>query len=172
MDKLKFTLFSIVVLAVVGLLGYWAVSSIESGSEHTTKQKLEQLEQKNEDLKKEVETLTDELSVLRPKIEEPEEAAEEPAHTPTVYKNQSLINELQKLVDDNINMKLKSVGTRVGMVQKFLNLYNNTENKIDNDYGAGTVKLVIAFQKAEGLTADGEAGPGTFAKMIEWLKAN
>ncbi|HYD90300.1 MAG TPA: peptidoglycan-binding domain-containing protein, partial [Flavobacterium sp.] len=81
-----------------------------------------------------------------------------------------LINELQKLIDDNIFMKEKSSGTRVGTVQTFLNLYNNTSKRVDNDYGAGTKADVIKFQKAVGLTADGEAGPNTYRKMIEWLK--
>jgi peptidoglycan hydrolase-like protein with peptidoglycan-binding domain len=67
-------------------------------------------------------------------------------------------------------MKLSSSGTRVGTVQNFLNLYNKTSNKIDNDYGASTVKSVAAFQKAQGLTADGQAGSSTFSKMISWLK--
>ncbi|MBU0999326.1 peptidoglycan-binding protein [Patescibacteria group bacterium] len=67
-------------------------------------------------------------------------------------------------------MKLKSRGTRVGTVQNFLNIYNNTSDKVDNDYGTSTQKAVTAFQKDQGLNADGEAGSGTFNKMISWLK--
>ena len=67
-------------------------------------------------------------------------------------------------------MKLKSTGTRVGTVQNFLNLYNKTSNKIDNDYGASTVASVALFQKAQGLTSDGQAGASTFNKMISWLE--
>ena len=67
-------------------------------------------------------------------------------------------------------MKEKSYGTRVGTIQTFLNIYNNTTKKVDNDYGAGTKTDVIKFQKAEKITADGEAGPSTFLKMIDWLK--
>ncbi|PIR68691.1 hypothetical protein COU48_02755 [Candidatus Nomurabacteria bacterium CG10_big_fil_rev_8_21_14_0_10_03_31_7] len=67
-------------------------------------------------------------------------------------------------------MKLKSIGTRVGTVQNFLNVYNKTSNKIDNSYGASTQKAVASFQKTQGMTADGEAGPSTFSKMIDWLK--
>lgn len=67
-------------------------------------------------------------------------------------------------------MKEKSQGTRVGTLQAFLNIYNNTSKKVDNDFGAGTKTDVINFQKAEKLLADGEAGPGTFQKMIDWLK--
>jgi murein L,D-transpeptidase YcbB/YkuD len=178
MEKFKFTLLSIIVLAILGLVSYWSIKTIESGSEHTAAEKIKQLQAANEELNKKVEDLSDELAVLKP-VEEPMVAdtaeptsvvKEEPKSTTTVYKYQTLINELQDLVKGNITMKLKSSGTRVGTVQKFLNIYNNTSNKVDNDYGATTVTLVKAFQKAEGMTADGEAGPSTFKKMIEWLK--
>ena len=173
MDKLKFGLFSIVVLSLVGLAWYWSVKTIESGPQHATKQEIQQLTKENEDLKEQVKDLSLELAVLKPKVPESVNVVapvdEKPA-TPTVYKNQTLINELQKLSDDNIHLKPKSTGLKVGTVQKFLNVYNDTTNKVDNDYGASTVGLVTDFQKAEGLTADGESGPTTFKKMIAWLK--
>ncbi len=185
MDKLKFGLFSIVVLGTLGLVWYWSVSTIESGSEHALQEKIQQLEQENVTLVKQVKELESGLAVLDTKEETVATATtkteEKPVTTTTTTttpsttttdKDQSLINELQKLVDDKINMKQGSAGARVGTVQKFLNRYNNTTTKIDNDYGAGTVKLVTAFQKAEGLSADGEAGATTFNKMIAWLKSN
>lgn len=184
MDKLKFTLFSLAVLSLVSFLLYWSITTIQSGSDHAINQKVSELQKENENLKKEVEDLTGKLGALDPsvsastgnivaQVSNPQPAATKPAVVstkPATYKNQDLINELQKLIDDNVSMKLKSVGTRVGTVQKFLNIYNNTSNKIDNDYGAGMASLVTAFQKAEGLTADGGAGPSTFKKMIDWLK--
>ena len=177
MDKLKFALLSIVVLSLVGLTWYWSVSTIESGSDHAINQKVKELSEENEKLKTEVRELTFELAALKPKVVEstpqivtPTPEVKKPAPAPTTYEHQTLINDLQKLVDDGVTMKLKSMGSRVGTVQKFLNIYNDTSLKVDNDYGAGTVKLVTEFQKAEGLLADGEAGPGTFRKMIEWLK--
>ena len=187
MEKIKFGLFSIVVLGTLGLVWYWSVSTIESGSEHAMRARVDQLEQENQLLTKQVKDLSVKLTTLKPEetevktTEDPAKVvvkeAEKPAATTTTTstttdKDQSLINELQKLVDDKINMKQGSAGVRVGTVQKFLNRYNNTSNKIDNDYGAGTVKLVTAFQKAEGLSADGEAGATTFSKMIAWLKSN
>jgi len=90
-----------------------------------------------------------------------------------VYKYQDLINEFQKLISDNVFLKQKSSGPRVGTVQKFLNIYNNTSNKVDNDYGVGTTKTVTAFQKDQkdsGLNANSEAGTNTFNQMIDWLK--
>lgn len=179
MEKFKFGLFSIVVLGTLGLVWYWSVSTIESGSEHAMKEKVLQLEQENETLTKQVKELEGKLAMAtpvesEPVAETPKETTKPPTSTTTTTtdKDQSLINELQKLIDDKINMKQGSAGARVGTVQKFLNRYNNTSTKIDNDYGAGTVKLVTAFQKAEGLSADGEAGATTFTKMIAWLKAN
>ncbi len=184
MDKLKFGLFSIVVLSLIGLAWYWSVKTIESGDEHNSSVELSQLQKENGELKTQVSLLTEQLTKLTPAKTDTEETPEpKPATTPTptpkpttpttaVNKNQTLINELQKLADDNVSMKLKSSGTRVGTLQKFLNIYNNTSTKIDNDYGATTVKLVTDFQKDQGLTVSGEAGATTFKKMIEWLKKN
>lgn len=80
-----------------------------------------------------------------------------------------LISDLQKLVDDNVLMKNGSRGTRVGIVQEFLNIYNGTDSKVDNDYGGTTETLVKKFQSENGLTSDGQTGPNTYKKMIEWL---
>ena len=175
MKNFKDILFGIIILLIVILLGYWAVVSIESGSTHVEKQKQQELEQKNKELEQEIEKLKNEIEALEPSVKEnipQEETSEEPdiSNNTTPFKYQSLINDLQKLVDDNISMKEKSRGTRVGIIQTFLNIYNNTSRKVDNDYGVSTKTDVINFQKAEGLTADGEAGPGTFSKMIDWLK--
>src|SRR3989344_4300501 len=153
MKNFKSILFLVVVLVVIVILGYWAVVTIEPGSVSVERQKQEQLEQKNSEL--EEEETTDKPSEITP-------------IAPLKYQN--LTNDLQKLIDDNITMREKSAGSRVGTVQTFLNLYNNTSKKIDNDYGAGTKADVLNFQKAVKITADGEAGPGTFLKMIEWLK--
>ena len=172
MEKLKLIITSLLVIIIIGLIGYWAINTMQTGSEHVASEKIKQLENENKDLNKEIEDLNKELDALRPKIEEPiVEEPKPPVNTqPVVYKQQVLIDELQKLVNDNIFMKLGSNGTRVGTVQKFLNIYNKTSNQVDNDYGPGTVTRVKAFQKAEGLTADGEAGVNTFKKMIGWLK--
>ena len=175
MDKLKFALFSVVVLTLLGLFGYWAIFTLQSGSESKTSQKVQQLQKDNQDLNAEVKDLTDQLSVLQSKLDNsapsaPKDSKPSVASPATVYKYQNLINDLQKLVDGNVYLKLKSIGPSVGTVQKFLNIYNNTSNKIDNDYGANMVKSVSAFQKDSGLSADGKAGSSTFSQMINWLK--
>jgi murein L,D-transpeptidase YcbB/YkuD len=172
MEKVKFFLFAVVVLVLLGLVAYWSVATIQSGTSQATEERLSQLESENENLKEQVADLTDKLGSYQPPAPEPNEVVEPPAPAPApaTYKYQELISELEKMVKDNVSLKLKSQGTRVGTVQKFLNIYNDTSNKVDNDYGASTKSAVAAFQKAEGLPADGEAGPTTFKKMIEWLK--
>jgi murein L,D-transpeptidase YcbB/YkuD len=173
MENFKFILGSLVVLALVGLGGYWAFSTIQSGGEYVSTKKIKDLQSENEELKDEVKKLKDELLVLQPEVKEEESVSPiqpEPKPVVAVYKNQTLIDELQELIDDKIFLKLKSAGTRVGTVQNFLNIYNKTSNRVDNDYGASTKTAVAAFQKAQGLTSDGEAGPSTFMKMIDWLK--
>lgn len=186
MENFKFILFSILILALLVFAGYWAFSTIESGSIHVDSQKQKELEQKNLELEKQVADLKREVTLLQTAkyeqaqknqealiIKTPESTTTNP--TPdkiTVSKYQSLINDLQKLVDGNIFLKNKSQGPAVGTLQKFLNIYNNTSNKIDNDYGVSTTTAVKNFQKDQGLTVDGEAGPGTFKKMIGWLTSH
>ena len=193
-ENLKFSIVSILVLMIFGALGYWAFSTIESGTGHINSQEQKEIAQRVKDLTDENYQLKRQLSLLeeeqnlaeQAEIEaknlEAEKVAQEPVKTaePTkpqttttpskTYKYQSLIDELQSLVNKNVYLKLKSQGTAVGTVQKFLNLYNGTNNRIDNDYGPGTVTVVKNFQKAQGITADGETGVGTLKKMISWLK--
>src|SRR3989338_6704679 len=176
MENFKFMLVSIIILAVLALVGYWAIFTIEPGNVNVDRQKQQELEDKNKELEKEVEGLKSELGLLQATKEEQVKQAEDaliaeseknpPATTPVSSKYQSLINDLQKLVDDNVFMKEGSRGTRVGTIQTFLNIYNTTSKKIDNDYGAGLKTDVINFQKAVGITADGETGPTTYKKMI------
>lgn len=189
MENFKFIVFSIFILIAIGGAGYWAFSTIESGSTHVDSQKQKELTQKNFDLEKQVADLTRQVSLLKSANEEQvvkdqiiqdaqvaavEETTVAPTKTTTtkavVSKNQSLINDLQKLVDGKVYLKLKSQGVYVGTIQKFFNLYNNTNSKVDNDFGASTVTLVKNFQKAQGLKVDGATGPTTYLKMINWLK--
>jgi len=189
-DDIKSILFTIVLLGFIALGGYWAFSSMESGSSYKSNQEIETLEEENTLLKEEVDDLKSQISDLNYQNESKKEetvseqvvtevaktetkevaSTETKSETVSTYKYQDLINELQKLVDGNIYMKKGSAGTRIGTVQKFLNIYNGTSNKVDNDYGNATITAVKTFQKKEGLTADGNAGPATFKKMISWLK--
>lgn len=181
-EDIKSTLFTIFVLGLLGFGGYWAFSTMESGSSHIDSQKVKELEEENRRLKEEASLLKSEISDFSSDVkDEPvvNEVKVEEKITDNVInppkeiqslKYQTLINELQKLITDNIYMKKGSQGSRVGTVQKFLNIYNNTSNRVDNDYGASTEIAIKNFQKTEGLGVDGQAGPGTFKKMIDWLK--
>ena len=182
---MKFGLFTALVLAGFGLLLFWAITSIQTGAENKSEATISALREENEDLKKEVLVLKNNVALLEEKVAkadvsgtvqgapvvEEKPKVEKPAPTTKTYKNQALIDELEKLVKANAYLKLGSQGGGVGSVQKFLNVYNKTSNKIDNDYGASTKTAVAAFQKKEGLTADGEVGVGTLKKMIAWLKS-
>ena len=101
----------------------------------------------------------------------------EPTSTPAptneepVGEHAGLIKDLKKLITDKVLMKKGSRGTRVGTVQKFLIEYG-IKMTVDNDYGDTTVNAVKKFQSENGLGADGQAGAGTFEKMIEWLEKN
>ena len=170
MEKFKFTALVIITLAVVIILGYWAIITIKPANLVVERQKQAELQQQNNDLRKQVADLTDQLQTFKDTQTSAPVNASPSANTATALKYQILINDLQKLIDNNIFMKNGSQGTRVGTVQTFLNLYNNTSKAIDNDYGPGTIKDIINFQKAFGITADGQSGPGTFKKMIDWLK--
>lgn len=185
MENFKFILFSILVIALLGLGGYWAFSTIESGSTHVDSQKQKELTQRNVELEKQVTDLTREIGLLKATQDEQAQNAQaildtqitNPVTIPTpvkttVSKYQSLIDELQKLVDNKVFLKNKSQGPSVGTIQKFLNIYNNTSLKVDNDYGASTATAVKSFQNAQVLTVDGETGPSTYLKMISWLKSH
>lgn len=94
-----------------------------------------------------------------------------PTNNNSNAENAELTDKLQGLITDKIYMKKGSRGTRVGTVQKFLVAYG-VSVKIDNDYGDTTVNGVKKFQTDQKLTADGQAGPSTYQKMIDWLNKN
>jgi peptidoglycan hydrolase CwlO-like protein len=170
MENFKSVLISLIILSALALLGFWAFTNLESGSTHEYRQQIKELENKNKDLEKEVANLSERLEELEPESGEEEEETPKQDTAQPVYKYQTLISELEQLIADNIVMKEKSRGSRVGTIQNFLNLYNNTQKRVDNDYGKTTKADVIAFQKAVGLTATGETNKDTYLKMIEWLK--
>ena len=190
MQNFKFILSSIIVLILLSLVGYWAVATLEPGSVHAEREKRKELEKINKELEKEIKEdqkntenkLKERLALLQPEVEEEPVAAvgtrdaittvEPEENQNETSKYQSLIDQLQKMAEDKVSLKEKSKGTRVGAVQTFLNIYNNTSKRVDNDYGASTKAAVADFQKKEGLTADGQVGPSTLLKMIAWLENN
>lgn len=62
-------------------------------------------------------------------------------------------------------LKLGSSGPQVKNLQQRLKELGFDPNGVDGKFGAGTQSAVIAFQKANGLTADGKVGPTTLAAL-------
>jgi peptidoglycan hydrolase-like protein with peptidoglycan-binding domain len=94
----------------------------------------------------------------------------EPEPEPVSEEYADLIARLEGLIEDVVIMRDGSRGTRVGTVQEFLNIYFDRSDTVDNAFGPGTEARVRDFQRAEGLTADGQAGPNTYRAMIEALE--
>lgn len=190
MENFKSVLFSIVIFTVFILAVFWAFKTLESGSVHINNQINKELKNKNKELEKEVADLQNQVDSLNAQKEADMITAEDTTTSATdkpveqqkvttsstivtknpVLKYQSLINELQKIYNDKVIMEKGSQGIRVGSIQKFLNLYNNTSIKVDNDFGPSMVTAVAKFQKDIGLKSDGGVGPSTVSKMIDWLK--
>lgn len=148
-------------VAALATLGWFGLQQLERGTEYVV---LEQGEQLPEPDPEPVEVVTTE-----PVTTEPEPTTTEPV-TELSAAVKTLIGELEKLATDKVIMREGSAGTRVGTVQRFLNEYLDRSDKIDNAYGPGTAARIRDFQKAEGLTADGEAGPNTYRAMIKVLE--
>lgn len=61
--------------------------------------------------------------------------------------------------------KYGSTGSEVRQIQTKLKQWGYYSGAVDGIYGTGTKNAVIRFQKKNGLTADGIAGPKTLAKI-------
>ncbi|WP_322114333.1 peptidoglycan-binding protein [Fictibacillus sp. KU28468] len=57
------------------------------------------------------------------------------------------------------------MGKPVIELQRLLKAWNTYDSTVDGIYGDSTVSAVTAFQKNQGLTADGIAGPKTYQKL-------
>ncbi|MEF9996496.1 MAG: peptidoglycan-binding protein, partial [Burkholderiaceae bacterium] len=62
-------------------------------------------------------------------------------------------------------LELGSSGTKVTKLQQALLDAGFPPGAIDGDFGAGTEAAVIAYQRSQGLLADGKAGPRTQAAL-------
>ena len=63
------------------------------------------------------------------------------------------------------NLKEGSSGPEVTKLQQRLKEKGFDPGVIDGKFGPGTEAALIAFQKSEGLAADGIAGPRTLAEL-------
>lgn len=170
MSEFKFQLTTFALVAVLALGGYWAFATLDRGITYSKDDLAivpetvaeESLEEPAAETEQETEVAEESAEV-----ESPETA---PAPATLSAEDAKTLAELQDLITDNINMKQGSAGTRVGTVQKFLNLYFDKQTGVDNGYGATTLERVRQFQKDQGLTADGLAGPTTYQKMVDLMK--
>ena len=62
-------------------------------------------------------------------------------------------------------LKQGATGSEVKEVQRRLKLWGYYKGNVDGVYGAGTRSAVIAFQKKNGLTADGIVGKATYKAL-------
>ena len=61
--------------------------------------------------------------------------------------------------------KMGSTGSEVRQIQTRLKQWGYYKGSVDGVYGSGTRSAVVAFQRKNGLTADGVAGPATLAAI-------
>lgn len=173
MNELKYQITQFIFLALLGLGAYWALTHLDNGISYSR----DQIVQREEDNGSDIDTpiiedipemvVSEETNAISPEETETPKETETPSATLSASETE-MVKSLQQLINDKIYMKVGSRGTRVGTVQKFL-AYYFTDKKVstDNDYGPGTKTLVEQFQSAQGLSADGQAGPSTYEKMIE-----
>jgi murein L,D-transpeptidase YcbB/YkuD len=168
METFKANLIIFLFIVLIGWLGYWAVNNIQA---------------KNMSISRDntidigpvvtsgpgVDVTTDISDSIATNVKNNQNT--DSVDDTKISNNQSLISDLQKLIDDNILMKKGSKGTRVGTIQEFLSVYGISISA-DNDYGDSTVNAVKKFQTDQKLSADGQTGNGTYKKMIEWLQKN
>ncbi|MBP6925657.1 MAG: peptidoglycan-binding protein [Candidatus Pacebacteria bacterium] len=186
MENLKFTITSVIMVMVIGAVGFLAYMALERGDESGLKQQVRELKAeiaaKDEMLverDRQIAQLTVDVEgqqVVSSTVEfEPAPVVPtKPTTTTTTTSsgaNSELLSALQSLKSKNIILEPGDSGAAVGTIQKFLNVYNKTSGGVDNDFGPGTRTKVEAFQSKEGLTPDGGVGPGTLSKMISWLQA-
>jgi hypothetical protein len=173
MSQGKFQIILMVLCIAVGAVGHWAFTSLDFGRARKVVVESEINNDVSDDISSINDSLTDLSGNVESFIEDSQNTNPQTEETaPVANPHSVLIAELQKLVTDKIYMKVGSKGTRVGTVQKFLNIFEKKQLPIDNVFGAGTKTSVINFQKLVKVAADGEPGPQTYQKMIDWLNSN
>ncbi len=169
METFKAYLLIVGFVGVLGFGGYWAATSLNEPVRLAETEDIQVVAQTPVTIVTDTTNSETPVASTDTPTQTTEPTSPDTNTSTTNGQHSDLIARLQKLITDNVLMKEGSRGTRVGTVQEFLNVYNKTSGGLDNDYGAGTKTKVAAFQKAQGLTADGQAGPATYQKMIDWL---
>jgi murein L,D-transpeptidase YcbB/YkuD len=161
-ENLKSNLLILIFFGAVFGVGYWAVKTLQVNPDQFDKREIDARPM----IVSEPAGIVSNVPAIQ-EMSPPTTTTTQPSNISSP--NNQLKSELERLVADNVLMKSGARGTRVGTIQRFLNLYNNTNLSVDNDFGPGTENRLRDFQRKEGLTADGQAGPNTYRKMIEWL---
>lgn len=168
MEGFKIGLITGLLLGCLLFVGYLGLDKLQGGDEYVDSDESSELV-----LGDEGSTNLDFENSITPApaevVENPATDTNEVITTSVPNKHAELATALQKLIDDKVLMDSGSRGTRVGTLQQFLNVYTGKTGGVDNDYGPGTKEKVRAFQRDQGLTADGQAGPTTYKKMIDYL---
>lgn len=80
------------------------------------------------------------------------------------YTAQAAVEEEIEIVETAV-LRQGATGGEVKEVQRRLRLWGYYSGSVDGVFGAGTKKAVIAFQKKNGLTADGVVGKSTYKAL-------
>lgn len=163
---MKSFIATIVVLAIVGFLGYYAFTTLQTGSEFAQRQEQNVVQEEQEI--EEILLSEIEEEFISEEVEE-ELTPEQPEDTGGAFAD--LKNDLQKLLDQKAVLEPGDSGAAVLTIQKFLNIYDEELNLAqDRDFGSSTRSVVEKFQKDNNLYVDGGIGPKTLQKMIDFLE--
>lgn len=186
MNEFKFRFVNVLFFFLLLGSSYWAFQKMNPHFHYTADDVVSGYDNvpSNGDKKDDIDNNSDQQQVKEERIEDKSQAdtsneetggesdeSKKEQTTKTLDENHRLLlTKLQGLIDDKIYMKKGSHGTRVGTVQKFLNLYFEKQIAVDNEYGPNTMYRVRQFQQKENLSPDGFAGPETYKKMIQLIK--
>lgn len=88
-----------------------------------------------------------------------------PATAYAVTRSQSAADTAQTAVVETAVLRQGDSGGEVKEVQRRLKLWGYYSGEVDGIFGSATKQAVIAFQKKNGLTADGIVGKATYAAL-------
>ena len=103
---------------------------------------------------------------VAPETQAPETEAPKVEETAKPETNNNVSYTVNSKLKTNQTLKNGSSGTQVEYVQKALKVFGYLDGSIDGKYGNGTAAAVKAYQKANGLTADGIAGSKTLTHLV------
>ena len=182
MNELKYQITQILFLVLLGFGAYWAFTHLDDGITYTRDEIVTVME--NNQAPDEIINVIENENIVSNELEitSGESNQNIPVDTNSMNQgqiesstniNQELVSSLERLQESNIILSSGSSGSRVGIVQEFLDVYfSDRDITVDNDYGPTTTRLVREFQTTELTGGDGRVGPNTLRAMIQWLESN